>query len=77
MKTSIDIPEAVLADAMRYTHAKTKRDAVVRALEDFNRKQRMTQLIKYSGTFGDGFPDNDEIEAVDRKRERQLYGRVG
>ena len=74
MKTSIDIPEAVLADAMRYTHAKTKRDAVVRALEDFNRKQRMTQLIKYSGTFGDGFPDNDEIEAVDRKRERQLYG---
>ena len=77
MKTTIDIPEAVLADAMRYTHAKTKRDAVVRALEDFNRKQRMTQLIKYSGTFGDGFPDNDEIEAVDRKRERQLYGRVG
>ena len=37
MKTTIDIPEKALADAMRYTGAKTKREAVVKALEEFNR----------------------------------------
>jgi Arc/MetJ family transcription regulator len=34
MKTTIDIPDAALADAMRYTGAKTKREAVVKALGD-------------------------------------------
>ncbi len=76
MKTTIDIPDKELADAMRYTRAKTKREAVVRVLADFNRKHRMAELIKYSGTFGDAFPDNDAIEAVDLKRERMLNGQA-
>lgn len=51
MKTTLDIPDAVLADTLRYTGAKTKRDAVVRALEDFNRRQHMASLGKHLGTF--------------------------
>ena len=63
MKTTIDIPESALADAMRFTGAKTKREAVVRALEEFNRQQRVKDLIASFGTLD--FATNDEIEAGD------------
>jgi hypothetical protein len=63
MKTTIDIPDAALADAMRFTGAKTKRDAVVKALEEFNRMQRVKDLIASFGTLD--FASNDEIEAGD------------
>ena len=63
MKTTIDIPDAALADAMRFTGAKTKREAVVRALEAYNRQQRVTNLIANFGTLD--FATNDEIEAGD------------
>lgn len=56
---------------MRFTNAKTKRDAVVQALEDFNRRRRMAELVKYAGTFSDAFPTNDEIEAVDAAHDRK------
>ncbi len=76
MKTTIDIPEKELKDAIRFTRAKTKRDAVVQALEEFNRRRRMAELVKYSGTFSDAFPANDQIEAVDAVRERRIHGRA-
>jgi hypothetical protein len=75
MKTTIDIPENELKDAMRFTKAKTKREAVVKVLEEFNRRRRMAELVKYSGTFGNNYPTNDELEAVDAKRDRKLHGR--
>lgn len=70
MKTTIDIPERELEDAMRFTEAKTKREAVVRILEEFNRRRRMAELVKYSGTFSDRFPTNEEIEEVDARHVR-------
>jgi hypothetical protein len=48
---------------------------VVKALEDFNRRRRMAELIKYAGTFSDTYPENDEIEAVDERRDRRLGAR--
>jgi Arc/MetJ family transcription regulator len=72
MKTTIDIPDKELKDALRYTRAKTKREAVVTALVDFNRRQRMAELVRYSATFGDDFPTNEDIEAVDDGRKRLL-----
>ena len=65
MKTTIDIPDAALADAMRFTGAKTKREAVVKALEGFNRQQRVNDLIASFGTLD--FASNDEIEAGDHE----------
>jgi predicted nucleic acid-binding protein len=44
IKTTIDIPDAALADAMRFTGAKTKREAVVKALEEFNRQQLVKEF---------------------------------
>ena len=60
---------------MRFTRAKTKREAIVQVLAEFNRRRRMAELVKYSGTFSDQFPANDEIEAVDAKRDRELNAR--
>ncbi|MCY4362518.1 MAG: type II toxin-antitoxin system VapB family antitoxin [Gammaproteobacteria bacterium] len=50
MKTTIDIPDNELEDAMRFTNAKTKREAVVTAITDFNQRKRMAGLIKHAGT---------------------------
>ena len=75
MKTTVDIPENELKDAMRFTKAKTKREAVVKVLEEFNRRRRMAGLLKYSGTFSNRFPTNEEIEAVDATRDRGEDGR--
>ena len=50
MKTTIDIPENELLDAIRFTGAKTKREAVVGAISDFNRRKRMAELIRHAGT---------------------------
>jgi hypothetical protein len=60
---------------MRFTKAKTKREAVVKVLEEFNRRRRMAELVKFSGTFANRFPTNDEIEAVDAKRDVRVDGR--
>ena len=52
MKTTIDIPDKLLRETIRRTSAKTKRDAVVTALEKFNRIQRLRELnAKLKGTF--------------------------
>lgn len=75
MKTTVDIPENELRDAMRFTNAKTRREAVVTVLVEFNRRCRMAELVKFSGTFRDAFPTNDDIEAVDAPRTRKLDAR--
>ncbi len=68
MKTTIDIPDDELSDAMRFTRAKTKREAVVTALADFNRRRRMAELIKFSGTCPD-MMTADELQAQRWQRE--------
>ena len=71
MKTTIDIPENALADAMRFTGAKTKREAVVVVIEDFNRLRRVEDFLKLAGSFPD-FPTHEEIEADDLLRKGLL-----
>ena len=63
MKTTIDIPDKALADAMRFTGAKTKREAVVKALEAYNRQQLVKEVVAGFGTWD--IATNDEIEAGD------------
>ena len=50
MKTTLDIPENELQDVISFTKAKTKREAVVTAVVDFNRRKRMAELVKHLGT---------------------------
>ena len=63
MKTTIDIPESDLKQVMKYTGAKTKKDAIVFALKDFNKRQRLAQLAKMLGTFDD-FLTQDELKIM-------------
>jgi Arc/MetJ family transcription regulator len=53
MKTTIDLPENEMQEAMKYTGAKTKTDAVNRAVADYNRRQRLAELAGRMGTFKD------------------------
>jgi Arc/MetJ family transcription regulator len=64
MKTTVNIPDKVLRDAMRHTKAKTKREAIVKALEEMNRRHSQAELVKYFGKF-DSLLTNEEIEALD------------
>lgn len=59
MKTTIDLPEAELAEAIRHTGAKTKTEAVSVAVADYNRRQRLTRLAAQMGTFDDMMTRND------------------
>ncbi len=63
MKTTIDIPEIELKDAIRFIGAKSKREAVVTALQEFNRKHRMARLVRFSGTCD--FDTNAVIEKAE------------
>ena len=70
MKTTIDIPEKELKDAMRFTGATTKRHAVVTALRDFNRRKRMAALTKHFGT-SDTFMTHAELMKLRRAEPRR------
>lgn len=50
MKTTVDIPDDELKDVIRFTRAKTKRDAIVAAIVDYNRRRRLAELVKHAGT---------------------------
>lgn len=63
MKTTIDIPEDELREAMQTLGVRTKREAVLIALRELNRRRRMARLVRYSGTMD--FPANDELEAAE------------
>jgi hypothetical protein len=71
MKTTVDIPADALRDAMRFSGAKTKKEAILAALADYNRRKRVEMLISMAGTFPD-FPTNDEIEAADTEHEERM-----
>ena len=66
MKTTVNIPDKVLRDAMRHTKAKTKREAIVKALEEMNRRHSQAELVKYFGKF-ESLMTNQEIEALDEE----------
>lgn len=72
MKTTIDIPDKLLEDVMEYTASKTKRAAVVMAMEDYTRRQKVARFLKEAYGAIPDFPTNDEIEAGDMEREEHL-----
>ncbi len=53
MKTTIDIPDDELEEIMRLTKAKTKKEAVVTAIREFNRRRKLDVVLGQLGTFKD------------------------
>jgi Arc/MetJ family transcription regulator len=72
MKTTIDIPDEELQEAIKNTGAKTKREAVVYALRDFNRRRRLAELAKMLGSFTD-FMDQEDLKTM---REERTWGKT-
>ncbi len=72
MKTTVEIPDEELRQVIKYTKAKTKREAVVHAIKDFNRRQRLAQLTKILGTFED-FMTQDDLKEM---REDETWKKV-
>ena len=66
MKTTVDIPDGELEDVIRYTNARTKREAIVSAIVNFNRRRRMAELAKYAGTCA-GLITPEELQAARRR----------
>jgi hypothetical protein len=67
MKTTVDIPDEELKDGIRFTRAKTRQDAIVAAIVDYNRPRRLAKLVKHSGT----------CEELGSAEENQLQRRIG
>ena len=62
VKTTIDIPDEALEEAMRHLGAKTKKEAVVTALREFNRRRRTEWLLEQMGTY-------DEVMTLEELEE--------
>jgi len=71
MKTTIDIPNSLLKEAIKHTGAKTKRDAVVTAVDEFNRLRRSKRLAERLHGSCPGFMTQQDLGRMrqDRKWE--------
>jgi hypothetical protein len=73
MKTTIDIPEKDLREVMKTTGAKTKREAIVTAVQKFNKRKRLEALnTRLHGTFKD-FMTQEDLKTM---REDVKWGAV-
>lgn len=68
MRITIDIDENILADAMRLTGETKKGPAVVKAAQEYIRREMAREFGRklMDGDFGDYPMTNAEIEALDR-----------
>ena len=48
-RTTLDLPEELLSEAMKVTDIKTKTKVIVTALEDLIRKSKVSNIKKYKG----------------------------
>ncbi|MDQ7049487.1 MAG: type II toxin-antitoxin system VapB family antitoxin [Enterobacterales bacterium] len=60
MRTTLDLPENLLVEAMKVTHTKTKTGVIVLALKELLRKSEISALKQYRGKI-DLDIDLDEI----------------
>ena len=49
MRTTLDIPDALLSEAMALTHISTKTDVIKTALQNLIQREKVKDLKKYFG----------------------------
>jgi hypothetical protein len=49
MRTTLDLPETLVRDAMTASHQRTKTAVIITALQDLVRKSRLQELRGYKG----------------------------
>ena len=60
MKTTVDIPQDMLVELIEHTEARTKREAILTAIEEYNRKKKIAALADVVGTL-EQFMTADEL----------------
>jgi len=49
MRTTLDLPDRLVQEAMKASHQKTKTAVIITALQDFVRKTRLRELRGFKG----------------------------
>ena len=49
MRTTLDLPEELLSEAMKATHIRTKTKVIITALEELLRKAKISELKAFKG----------------------------
>jgi hypothetical protein len=49
MRTTLDLPESLMKDALKASHQRTKTTVIIAALEDFVRKSKLEGLKRFKG----------------------------
>ena len=49
MRTTLDLPESLMKEAMKASHQRTKTAVIISALQDLIRKNRLQQLKSFKG----------------------------
>lgn len=52
MRTTLDLPEDLLIEAMKVTEIKTKTKVIITALEELIRKSKISEIKQYKGIKG-------------------------
>jgi hypothetical protein len=66
MKITVDVPDEELRDVMRFTMARTKQDAILTAVREFNGRRRMAELANHAGTCND-LITSDDLQRLRRR----------
>jgi len=61
MRTTLDLPEDLVTEAMKATHIQTKTKVIITALEELIRKSKITELKQFKGTVEDLDIDLDTL----------------
>ena len=49
MRTTLDLPEDLINEAMKVSHINTKTKVIITALEELGRKSKISELKKFKG----------------------------
>ena len=49
MRTTLDLPESLVSEAMKSTNIKTKTKVIITALEQLIRRSKISEIKKYKG----------------------------
>lgn len=49
MRTTLDLPESLISEAMKITHTNTKTGVIVLALKELVRKSKLSELKRFKG----------------------------
>ncbi len=59
MRTTLDLPEDLLLEAMKTTHIPTKTKVIITALEQLIKKSKISEIKKYKGQIDLGIDMDD------------------